>query len=69
MYKPQLVCILLFVYAEKNVFCDSSSASQDFERDVVTFPSLVFAVSLLLYVEAPTRILVLYEHILIAFST
>jgi hypothetical protein len=69
MCKPQLVCILLFVYAEKNVFCDSSSASQDFERAVVPFPSKLFAISLLLCVEATTRIFILYEHILIAFST
>src|SRR5277367_4540538 len=68
MCKPQLVCILRFIYAETNIFCDSSSARPDIERDVALFSSQFFAISLLLYIEAPTRIFILCEHILIAFS-
>ena len=55
MCKLQLVCILRFIYAETNIFCDSSSARPDFERGVAPFPSQFFAISLLFY-----------EHILIA---
>ena len=53
MCKPQLVCILPFICAETNV---------------VPFPSQLFAINLLLYIEAHTRIFILYEHVLVAFS-
>jgi hypothetical protein len=41
MCKPQLVCIFVFIYAETN---DSSSPSQDFEKDVEPFPSQLFVI-------------------------